>query len=649
MKKRSLRFKMMVSGVIGVFVPLLVVGGFSAYKASNALEESALSQSVEVAKGLANMVDVAVQEEIKVAAQIALTRTMVDAAKAYKQGSKDGAELTEASTELTALVQQSGNQYETVFIADPNGKVFVDGVNGKYKGMDLSERDYVKAAKAGKASIGAVVKSKGSGNPILTFGAPVYSKSKELVGIIGLGVNIEFLTNKVSSTKLGKTGFGFAVNKSGITVAHPNKDFILSLNVSETEGMKNFAARMTAGETGTENYSLKGVNKIGGFAPVPLAGWSVGITQDKSEIMAPANHLIIVIIVISLIFLAVAVAGVSFFARGIALPIGHVANDLNDASGQVAAASSQVASASQSLAEGSSEQASALEETSSSLEEMSSMTKQNAGNAAQAKALMAEAKQIVDKVDGQMHRMVTAIQDVTVSSEETGKIIKTIDEIAFQTNLLALNAAVEAARAGEAGAGFAVVADEVRNLAMRAAEAAKNTSNLIENTIVTVKNSRDLTSQTQEAFKENMEIAGKIGQLVDEIAAASQEQAQGIGQIGKAVAEMDKVVQQTAANAEESASASEEMNAQAVQMKNYVATLVQIIDGGSNGNGVRQSLQNLQSSTGQSGRGDLSVAKRPVVGRSKKLLNRGHDVPPMEKTARPDRLIPLENDGFSNF
>ncbi|MEN6468653.1 MAG: methyl-accepting chemotaxis protein, partial [Smithella sp.] len=381
---------------------------------------------------------------------------------------------------------------------------------------------------------------------------------------------------------------------------------------------------------------------MAGFAPVPLAGWGICITQDYSEFMAPAYHIAWIVSIIGLIFLAVAVVGVSFFSRGIALPIGHVANDLGAASEQVAAASSQVASASQSLAEGASEQASALEETSSSLEEMSSMTKQNADNAAQAKALMGEAKQIVDKVGDQMHRMVAAIQDVTKSSEETGKIIKTIDEIAFQTNLLALNAAVEAARAGEAGAGFAVVADEVRNLAMRSAEAAKNTSALIENTVATVRNSRDLTEQTQEGFKENVLISAKIGQLIDEIAAASHEQAQGIGQIGKAVAEMDKVVQQTAANAEESASAAEEMNAQAMQMNNYVEKLVMIVEGDQNANGSPVSRKLLSREERSAGQNPV----KPTV--RKKLITAIHNVP-QGKSARPEDLIPFEKDGFKDF
>jgi methyl-accepting chemotaxis protein len=268
-----------------------------------------------------------------------------------------------------------------------------------------------------------------------------------------------------------------------------------------------------------------------------------------------------------------------FLSAYITRPINRTVAGISEGAEQVAAASGQVSAASESLAEGASEQASSLEETSSSLEEMSSMTKQNAENAGQAKAMMGQARQVLDTVDKNMGNMTRAIDEITHTSEETGKIIKTIDEIAFQTNLLALNAAVEAARAGEAGAGFAVVANEVRNLAMRAAEAAKNTSTLIENTIKAVKDGNELTQLTQRSFRENMDIVTKIGSLVEEIAAASQEQAQGIEQINKAVAEMDRVTQSTAASAEESASASEEMTAQASQLKQHVAEIVLLVSG----------------------------------------------------------------------
>jgi methyl-accepting chemotaxis protein len=274
----------------------------------------------------------------------------------------------------------------------------------------------------------------------------------------------------------------------------------------------------------------------------------------------------------------------SFFSvRSITKPLNRVIEGLNEGSDQVASASGQVSSSSQQLAEGSSEQAASIEETSSSLEEMSSMTKQNADNANQADNLMKEVNQVVGRANNSMIELTQSMEDISKASEETSKIIKIIDEIAFQTNLLALNAAVEAARAGETGAGFAVVADEVRNLAMRAADAAKNTAELIEGTVKKVKDGGDLVATTNETFTEVATSSTKVGDLVAEIATASNEQAQGIEQVNKAVTEMDKVVQQNAANAEESASASEEMSAQAEQMKGFVGDLVSLVGGSANG------------------------------------------------------------------
>jgi methyl-accepting chemotaxis protein len=314
--------------------------------------------------------------------------------------------------------------------------------------------------------------------------------------------------------------------------------------------------------------------------------------SDQSKTMSSNSHSATIMkraITVRNSWIILAVALILFVAlafliiKSVINAILKVTDGLTDGAEQVSSAAGQLSSSSQSLAEGTSAQAASLEETSSSLEEMSSMTKQNAENANQAKVMMTQAHQIVEKVDHHMRDMAGAIVEITKSSEETGKIIKTIDEIAFQTNLLALNAAVEAARAGEAGAGFAVVADEVRNLAMRASEAAKNTSKLIENTIKAVSKGNELTNATQEAFKENAAISQKIAQLVDEIATASEEQSHGVDQVNTAVAEMDKVTQQTATTAEESASAAEELNAQAEQMKVFVADLVSVVGGSANG------------------------------------------------------------------
>ena len=335
-------------------------------------------------------------------------------------------------------------------------------------------------------------------------------------------------------------------------------------------------------------------------------------------------------------------------------------NGLSEVINRVSSGSTQVYSSAQQLADGASSQASSLEETSSSLEELSSMTKQNADNATQARAMMQEAGHIVEKVNRHMDDMAKAIAEITKSSEETGKIIKTIDEIAFQTNLLALNAAVEAARAGEAGAGFAVVADEVRNLAMRSAEAAKNTSELIENTMKAVKNGNELTSSTQEAFKDNIASSTKISQLVDEIATASQEQAHGIAQINRAVAEMDKVVQQAAYNAESSAAAAESMNAEVNLLEKQMAAL-------SGSVGTDFNVANTKASS----RGKAQFAltgkvggKAPIPGKNVTPVRKALSAPVAARKEikrkeihmtkantkiRPEQVIPFEKDNFKDF
>jgi methyl-accepting chemotaxis protein len=268
-------------------------------------------------------------------------------------------------------------------------------------------------------------------------------------------------------------------------------------------------------------------------------------------------------------------------ARSIVTILKRTIQSLMEGSDQVAAASSQVSAASQSLAEGATEQAAGLEETSSSLEEMSSMTKQNADNAQQANHLAGDARKAAENGTAAVAKMTRAIDDIQKSSTETAKIIKVIDEIAFQTNLLALNAAVEAARAGEAGKGFAVVAEEVRNLAQRSAEAAKNTSARIEQSVNNSKAGVEISTEVSKVLAEIATGVAKTSDLVNEIAAASQEQAQGVDQVNKAVSQMDKVTQQNAAAAEESASASEELNAQALSMKDIVGELIALVGGSS--------------------------------------------------------------------
>ncbi len=305
-----------------------------------------------------------------------------------------------------------------------------------------------------------------------------------------------------------------------------------------------------------------------------------GFNDTLDAVVAPLNEALAILLKMSQKDLSDRVKGdYQGYYDEIKEVINTVADNLNKALQQVAIGADQVASASiqvstggQALSQGASEQASSLEEISSSLQEMSSMTKQNVLNAREAKGVAEAARGSANKGMDSMDQMSAAISRIKSSSDSTAKIVKTIDEIAFQTNLLALNAAVEAARAGDAGKGFAVVADEVRNLAMRSAEAAKNTANLIEDAVKNSENGVAINAEVLKNFQDIAKKTNKVTQVVAEIAAASEQQDEGISQVNKAVEQLNLLTQQNAANAEESASAAQQMSSQSEEMRSMVAS-----------------------------------------------------------------------------
>jgi hypothetical protein len=301
-------------------------------------------------------------------------------------------------------------------------------------------------------------------------------------------------------------------------------------------------------------------------------------TGDEVQVLVQQSYRLFyaLLAAVGLAILTLTCLCISIFSR-VVKPIKRVMGELSNTSYELGAASAQLARSSQTLSSGASEQASSVEETSASLEEMSSMIQATAENAQKAKSLASETRVVAEGGSLTMIEMFEAMAEIDSTSAQVAKIVKNIDEIAFQTNILALNAAVEAARAGEAGAGFAVVADEVRSLAQRSAAAAKETADKIEAAIASSRKGSQCTARVGESLTQITEKVAVTDSLVGEIATAAREQAQGLEQINQAIGQMDKVSQSNACNAEEIASAAEQMDERAKMMKEQVFKLRQLV------------------------------------------------------------------------
>lgn len=485
----------------------------------------------------------------------------------------DNTEIVLKTNQLLRTLKDA-SELVHVAVVDLNGNTVATSNEGKI-GTFYGDRDYFQRAVRGETAVSKVLESRVIGKPVIVVAAPVKS-GESIVGITFETVNLgEFTDKYVDPVKIGEKGFAFIVENDGVYVAHPDKPKILKESVAETD----FGKKILNQKKGVLEYGVEGRPMLAHLRETAINHWIIAVQIEKSDIFAPIYTIrnrnigiaATLVVILSLILWRI--------VKTVNTPIRRISRGLSDNAQQLSLESQAISDSAQALAERTSEQAASIQQTSASLEQMSALTRQSSKNTDHAKTIITQIAKMIDSTNVSMTKLSDSMHRISVASENTSKIVKSIDEISFQTNLLSLNAAIEAARAGDSGAGFAVVADEVRNLALRAANAAKNTAELIENTIGLVQNGVDIVAGTSKAFDDLFHSAETIVDLVYEIASVSDEQSRGFEQINIAVSEIDKVVQQNAASAEETASVSQILNEQASFLKTYIDELGTLVDG----------------------------------------------------------------------
>ncbi len=599
MKKNiTIGVKLIIIGLIVLSLPTLLIGIISIQKSAEGLRALANEQlekrTSEIAQAVYNVLDI----EKKIAIDLAEREEtkdpfeILDDSAAAFEGFSNLSRILSRFSETEGL----GNDYSGIAVTDTNGIVRAAQTENAL-GVDLSGRSYVQEALKGHININTPAIDKVNNLPFFPIGVPVRDYNGEIVGALGLIIKLDFLWDTIKNSTIGKTGYAFITDETGLVISHPDPELVFEARIDELVGMEEIFRRFKNGESGYQNYIYQGVPKTAGFAVVPETGWGVFLTVTDEEFLEQVNEVKYLVLSVAILGFIVALVIFILFSRTITVPIRkgvkfaqEIANgilyteinvknrdeigllasnlvsmqkklkdvvmDVINSSEQVTEGSNQLSASAEQLSQGATEQAANAEEVSSSVEQMSANIQQNTDNAMQTEKIATQAA--LDAAEGG-----DAVLAAVEAMNEIAKKIGVVEEIARQTNLLSLNAAIEAARAGEHGKGFAVVAAEVGKLASVSQNAAAEIQELANQSVLKA-------NAAGEKIRAIIPDIQRTSDLVSEISASSNEQNSGSAQISEAMIQLDKVIQQNAASAEEASSMSEELTSQAMQLKEMI-------------------------------------------------------------------------------
>ena len=648
MKFTSIKFKLTAGGIGLVLLSLTIAGIISVTKSSDALLTLGKAGAETTASDLARLTDKILEEEIRIANIFSSNLDVIEVAKNVQETKNhDGPEVAELYNMLKKAFTAMGDSYQGIFVTDRDGNLYTGALEGgkEYKGVNIKSKDYFqKAINSGKTTLSNVTRSQTTGKLISVVCSPIKADNGTVLGTFGTVLKVDFLVELISGRKIGETGYGFMVDKQGVTISHPNPDLILKSNVNKLEGMEKFIQKLLSGKSGVEEYTFRGVDKISGYAPVKHTDWFIGATQNSDEFLTASKSIRNLIILVTIIAVAITAVFVTFAALTIVRPINNAVEGLKDIAegegdltmrlkvtskdevgemahwfnvfieklqgiiGQIAensasvgASSEQLSGISNQLLDGaqdtsqrSNNVATAAEEMSANLNNVAAAMEESSTNANMVATAAEEMSSTINEIaeNAEKARGVSSdavdqantasekMQELGEAANKIGKVTETITEISEQTNLLALNATIEAARAGEAGKGFAVVANEIKELAKQTAEATLDIKNLIDDVQNTSHSTSDGINQISKVITGVNDIVATIATAVEEQTAATQEIANNISQASQGIQEVNENVSQSSA-----------VSTEISQNIAEVSSAAETISG--NSNEVKQSAEDL--------------------------------------------------------